>query len=50
KRVLANAVQWANPRVQIVDVCPMSPALEPIAPKNISFAKAGVVQDRKDIE
>ncbi|MGY0195688.1 ThuA domain-containing protein [Leptothrix sp. BB-4] len=50
KRVLANAVQWANPRVQIVDVCPMSPALEPIAPKNVSFAKAGVVQDKKDIE
>ena len=42
QRVLANAVQWAAPRVQIVDVCPESPALEPIAKKNVSFAKAGV--------
>ncbi|MEY8874967.1 MAG: ThuA domain-containing protein [Leptothrix sp. (in: b-proteobacteria)] len=49
QRVLANAVQWANPRVQIVDVCPMSPALEPIAKKNVSFAKAGVVQTQADL-
>lgn len=49
QRVLANAVQWANPRVQIVDVCPMSPALEPIAPKSGNFARAGVVQTKEDI-
>ena len=49
QRVLANAVQWANPRVQIVDVCPMSPALEPIAPKSGNFARAGVLQTKEDI-
>ncbi len=45
QRVIANAVHWAAPRVQIVDSCPNVPeSLSPIKPKDIHFAKAGVVQ------
>ncbi|MEX8521043.1 MAG: ThuA domain-containing protein [Leptothrix sp. (in: b-proteobacteria)] len=50
QRVLSNAVQWAAPRVNIKDVCPMSPALEPISAKHLSFGKVGIVQDQGDIE
>ena len=48
QRVLSNAVQWAAPRVNIVDTCPNSPPLEPIAKKGQVFAKVGVVQDKGD--
>jgi len=45
QKVIANAVRWAVPRVQIVDSCPNVPeSLNPIKPKSIHFAKAGVVQ------
>ncbi len=49
QRVLANAVQWAAPRVQIADRCPMAAPLEPIAKKELDFAKVGIQQSRKDI-
>jgi trehalose utilization protein len=49
QRVLANAVQWAAPRVQIVDVCPMSPPLEKLSKKDLSFGKVGIVQGKGDI-
>lgn len=50
QRVLANAVQWAAPRVRIADVCPRVEPLEPLRPRTVSFAKAGVVQVRGDLE
>lgn len=50
QRVLANAVQWAAPRVQIVDACPMSPPLEPLSTKSVRFQKLGIVQSRDDIQ
>jgi trehalose utilization protein len=50
RRVISNAVQWAAPRVQIVDVCPMSPPLEALSPKNLDFGKVGIVQGQGDIE
>lgn len=54
QRVLANAVRWAAPRVNIVDSCPMSPPLEPIAAKIATqgggFARVGIVQGKGDIE
>ncbi len=49
QRVLANAVQWAAPRVRIADECPMSPPLEKIAKRNGAFAKVGIAQLQKDI-
>ena len=49
QQVLANAVQWAAPRVNIVDVCPMAPPLETLAKKALSFQKVGVVQSKGDI-
>ncbi|MBB5192841.1 trehalose utilization protein [Silvimonas terrae] len=49
QQVLANAVQWAAPRVQIVDICPNAPALEPIAKKEVTFSKVGFVQGKGDI-
>lgn len=50
QRVLANAVQWAAPRVNIVDRCPMSPPLEKLNPKQLNFAKVGITQGKGDIE
>ncbi|MEY4751276.1 MAG: hypothetical protein RIQ60_3490 [Pseudomonadota bacterium] len=50
QRVLANAVQWARPRVQITDVCPMSPPLEQLSPKALNFGRAGVLQSQGDIQ
>lgn len=50
RRVISNAVQWAAPRVQIADVCPMSPPLEKLSPKNLNFGKVGIVQGQGDIE
>ena len=45
QKVIANAVRWAVPRVQIVDSCPNVPEpLNPIKPKDVHFAKAGIVQ------
>jgi len=45
QKVIQNAVRWAVPRVQIVDSCPNVPVpLYPIKPKDVHFAKAGVVQ------
>ncbi|WP_283148487.1 ThuA domain-containing protein [Silvimonas soli] len=49
QRVLANAVQWAAPRVNLVDHCPNSPALEPISQKAVSFSKVGIAQGKGDI-
>lgn len=46
QRVIVNAVRWAAPRVRIVDECPNVPkSLNPIKPKDIHFAKAGVLQN-----
>ena len=50
QRVLANAVQWAAPRFQQADSCPMSPPLETLSPKATGFAKVGVVQTRDDLQ
>lgn len=50
QRVLANAVQWAAPRVNIVDRCPMSPPLEKLSPKQVGFSKVGIQQNKGDIE
>ena len=45
QQVIRNAVRWAAPRVSIPDNCPNVPvSLSPIQPKNVHFAKAGVVQ------
>jgi len=49
QRVLANAVQWAAPRVNIVDRCPMSPPLETLSKKELVFQKVGIVQGRRDL-
>lgn len=43
-KVLCNACKWAAPRSFIKDECPNSKPLETIAPKNIDFGKAGVLQ------
>ena len=50
QRVLANAVQWAAPRVQFVDACPMAAPLETLSPKTGSFGKVGIVQTREDLQ
>ncbi|MDN0083241.1 ThuA domain-containing protein [Crenobacter sp. SG2305] len=50
QRVLANAVQWAAPRVNLVDRCPETPPLEKLGKKNVTFAKVGVQQGKGEIE
>ncbi|MEJ7138285.1 ThuA domain-containing protein [Amphibiibacter pelophylacis] len=50
QRVLANAVQWAAPRVTIADVCPNTAPLEVLSEKSGRFATAGVLQTRSDLE
>ena len=50
QKVLANAVQWAAPRVQKVDDCPMRPPLEKLSPKAVSFGKVGIVRSQGDIQ
>jgi trehalose utilization protein len=50
QRVLANAVQWAAPRVNLVDRCPMAAPLEKIAQKDVVFQRLGVVQTHKDLQ
>ncbi|MFZ1181742.1 MAG: ThuA domain-containing protein [Herbaspirillum sp.] len=49
QRVIANAVQWAAPRVNIVDCCPMSPPLEKLSEKSGQFAHVGIQQSQGDI-
>ncbi|HTS54656.1 MAG TPA: ThuA domain-containing protein [Burkholderiales bacterium] len=49
QRVLANAVQWAAPRVNIVDACPMAPPLEKLSKKDVTFQKVGILQGKKDL-
>lgn len=43
-RVIANAVRWAKPRVNIADNCPNAKPLENLSEKNIDFGKAGILQ------
>jgi trehalose utilization protein len=49
QRVIANAVQWAAPRVMLVDSCPNSPPLEILSKKDVSFQKVGIVQTKADL-
>lgn len=49
RQVLANAVQWAAPRIRRPDACPMAAPLEPIAKKALDFGKVGIVQSAKDL-
>jgi len=45
QKVIQNAVRWAAPRVNIADSCPnIKIPLNPIQPKDVHFAKAGIVQ------
>ena len=45
QKVITNAVRWAAPRVNLVDSCPnIKVPLNAIKPKDVHFAKAGVVQ------
>ena len=50
QRVLANAVQWAAPRINLVDRCPMVAPLERIAQKDVAFQRVGVAQTHKDLQ
>jgi hypothetical protein len=47
--VIANAVRWAKPRVQIEDICPETKALETLSEKDVDFGCTGVVQTAADI-
>ena len=49
QRVMANAVQWAAPRVNIVDVCPNAQPLETLSKKELNFGKVGIKQNQGDI-
>lgn len=49
QRVLANAVQWAAPRVSLVDTCPQVPPREALSKKALSFQKVGIVQGKGDL-
>ena len=44
QRVIANAVQWAAPRVNLVDSCPNSPPLETLSERSTTFASVGIAQ------
>jgi len=50
QRVLANAVQWAAPRVQIADSCPMTAPLEVLGAQTGTFAQVGIVQTQEDLQ
>lgn len=50
QQVLSNAVQWAAPRVQKVDDCPMRAPLETLSPKAVGFGKVGIAQTKADIQ
>ena len=41
-KVIANAVRWAKPRVNLDDNCPNVKALETIVPKEVDFGSAGI--------
>jgi len=43
-KVLTNAVRWAAATVRIPEQCPNVEAIEQIAPKEVDFGKAGVLQ------
>lgn len=47
--VIANAVRWAKPRVQIEDVCPETKPLEALSEKDVDFGYTGIVQTAADI-
>lgn len=47
--VIANAVRWAKPGVQIEDSCPNTTPLETLSQKDIDFGSAGVKQTTTDI-
>ncbi|MCA3777547.1 MAG: ThuA domain-containing protein [Burkholderia sp.] len=49
QRVIANAVQWAAPRVNLADRCPMSPPLETLSEKSGQFAHVGIQQAAGDL-
>lgn len=49
QQVLANAVQWAAPRIQRTDDCPNTAPLEVLKPKAAQFARAGVLQTQEDL-
>ncbi|CAB3748733.1 PalA [Burkholderia sp. MSh2] len=49
QRVIANAVQWAAPRVNLVDRCPESAPLEVLSEKDGQFAHVGIRQTRGDL-
>jgi trehalose utilization protein len=49
QRVIANAVQWAAPRVSIADRCPNSPPLEKLSEKSVQFAHVGIQQSIGDL-
>lgn len=44
QKVIANAVHWAKPQVNIADKCDNVQPLEKIESKEVDFGKAGVVQ------
>ena len=44
QRVIANAVQWAAPRVNIADRCPESAPLEKLGEVSAHFARVGIAQ------
>ncbi|MDE2397471.1 MAG: ThuA domain-containing protein [Burkholderiales bacterium] len=50
RRVLANAVQWAAPRVRIADRCPRVEPLETLSVKAGTFGSAGIVQRAEDLQ
>ncbi|WP_423369336.1 ThuA domain-containing protein [Burkholderia sp. LMG 32019] len=49
QRVIANAVQWAAPRVSLTDRCPESPPLEKLSEKSGQFAHVGIRQSAGDL-
>ena len=50
QRVIANAVQWAAPRVNLVDHCPNVQPLENLSQKDVTFSKVGILQGQGDIQ
>ena len=44
--MIANAVQWAAPRVNIVDVCPNAQPLETLVEEGAGFGKVGILQGK----
>ncbi|MHC4884909.1 MAG: ThuA domain-containing protein [Planctomycetota bacterium] len=50
QKVIHNAVLWAAPRVQIEDKCPNSQPLEEVAPKEVDFGSAGILQTADSVK